>query len=243
MIPDTDLATSRPDYATTLWTEVHLASAADPERRRAALEALAQSYWPPLYAFARRRRLGPEDAQDAVQAFFTRLIETDGFASADPARGRFRTWLRAAFGYFLSDSQDRGRALKRGGGRPVLALDFRDGQAGVPFDPSERTTPERVFDREWARLVIRRGLDSLRRELVQSGRGEHFDLLRSTLGPENPSMKELARRYGIGEQDAKNRLFRARRRLRELMLEEVRGHLENPAQAGDEIRALWSALE
>jgi len=179
MIPDTDVAASRAEFATTLWTEVHHASAADPERRRAALESLAQSYWPPLYVFARRRRLGPEDAQDAVQAFFARLIETDGFATADPARGRFRTWLRAAFGHFLSDAWDRGRALKRGGGRPVLTLDVRDGEAGLALDPPDRTTPERMFDRDWARLVIRRALDALRRELLQSGRGEHFDLMTS----------------------------------------------------------------
>ena len=238
MIPDTDLAAPKAEFATTLWTEVHHASAADPKRRRAALEALAQSYWPPLYVFARRRRLSAEDAQDAVQSFFARLIETDGFASADPARGRFRTWLRAAFGYFLSDAYDRGRALKRGGGRPALTLDIRDLQIESP----DTSTPERLFDREWARLVIRRSLDALRNELVKAGRGEHFDLLRATLGSENPSMEELGRRYGLGEQDVKNRLFRARRRLRELMVEEVRGHLENPAQAGDEIRDLWSAL-
>jgi len=234
----TDLDLARAEFGTTLWTEVHRASDSDPVRRRAALESLAQTYWPPLYALARRRGLRAEDAQDAVQEFFARLIEKDGFASADPSRGRFRTWLRAAFGYFLSDERDRGLALKRGGGRTLIALDVRDGEAGLVLEPASRLTPDRQFDRDWARLVIRRALESLKREL----RADQYDLLVATMGAEDLSMKDLAVRFGLGEQDVKNRLFRARRRLRELMLSEVRGHLENPADAGQELRDLGAAL-
>ena len=236
MTTGTDLDQDRAEFGTTLWTEVHRASDADPVRRRAALESLAQAYWPPLYALALRRGLRAEDAQDAVQEFFARLIEKDGFSSADPARGRFRTWLRAAFGYFLSDERDRGLALKRGGGRLILALDFGDGEAGLVQETPAK--PDRQFDRDWARLVIRRSLEALKREL----RGDHYDLLAATMGAEDLSMKELAVRFGLGEQDVKNRLFRARRRLRELMLSEVRGHLENPADAGQELRDLGAAL-
>ena len=230
----TDLDPARAEFGTTLWTEVHRASDSDPVRRRAALESLAQTYWPPLYALARRRGLRSEDAQDAVQEFFARLIEKDGFASADPSRGRFRTWLRAAFGYFLSDERDRSGAQKRGGGRLILNLN----EADIVLEPLARTSPDRQFDRDWARLVIRRALEALKREI----RADHYDLLAATMGAEDLSMKELAVRFGLGEQDVKNRLFRARRRLRELMLSEVRGHLENPADAGQELRDLGAAL-
>jgi len=233
----TDL--ERANFGTTLWTEVHEASSADPVRRRAALETLAQAYWPPLYALARRRCLRPEDAQDAVQEFFAGLIEKDGLALADRARGRFRTWLRASFGYFLSDQHDRRSAQKRGGGLRLLALDCRDGETGLVLEPA---SPDRQFDRDWAGLVLRRALDALRLEYEGTGRGDHFELLRGTLGAEERGMKELAAQFGVGEQDVKNRLFRARRRLRELLLVEVRGHLANPADAESELRDLHSAL-
>jgi RNA polymerase sigma factor (sigma-70 family) len=220
------MTTGTADFGTTLWSEVHGASDANPARRRAALESLAQAYWSPLYEFARRRGLRAEDAQDAVQEFFSRLIERNGFASADPARGRFRTWLRASFSYFLADAYDRARALKRGGDRRIVSLEV---------EPAAATNRE--FDRDWARLVLRRAMDAL-----QAERAYHVEMLRETLGAESPSMKELAARYGLSEQDVKNRLFRARRRLRELLLAEVRGHVENPADADQELRDLGSAI-
>lgn len=58
-----------------------------------ALEELCRAYWYPLYAFVRNRGYSPTDAEDLTQAFFARLIETRGFASADPERGRFRSYL------------------------------------------------------------------------------------------------------------------------------------------------------
>lgn len=235
MAAGTDFETTRAGAGTTLWSEVHRASDVDPVRRRAALESLGQTYWPALFALARRRGLGSEDAQDAVQEFFARLIEKNGFRSADPARGRFRTWLRVAFGYFLSDEGDRRSALKRGGGRPALSLE-------ADLVAEHRETPDRQFDRDWARLVLRRGMDALQAELERTDRADHFDLLRATLGSEDPSMEALARRFGLAVQDVKNRLFRARRRLRELMLQEVRGHLENPADAASELRHLSSSI-
>jgi RNA polymerase sigma-70 factor (ECF subfamily) len=232
----TDLADTGAGFSTTLWSEVRRASDADPERRRAALDALAQAYWPPLYALARRRGFTPEDAQDSVQEFFSRLIEKDGLASADESRGRFRAWIRAAFSYFLADAHDHRTALKRGGGRIVLSLDPAEGERY--FEPADSSTPERHFDRAWARLLIHRSMDSLRRELPD----DHFALLRETLGAERLSMKALAERFGLAEHDVKNRLFRARRRLREIMLAEIRGHVDSPADAERELRDLGSAL-
>ena len=67
---------------------------ADPEAR-AALEGLCRDYWYPLYAFARRRGLAPDDACDLVQGFFADLIERGDLAAVDPERGRFRSFLLA----------------------------------------------------------------------------------------------------------------------------------------------------
>jgi RNA polymerase sigma-70 factor (ECF subfamily) len=56
-------------FHTTHWTLV-MASAHDQSPSgRAALAALCQIYWYPLYAFARRRGYSPHDAQDLTQGF------------------------------------------------------------------------------------------------------------------------------------------------------------------------------
>src|SRR3954468_24379899 len=103
-------------FVTTRWTLVAAATAdsSDPQRQD-ALEDLCQTYWPPLYAFLRRRGHTPEDAQDLTQGFFTRLLERRDFRVADPARGRFRSFLLTALQHYAINEHDRVTAAKRGG--------------------------------------------------------------------------------------------------------------------------------
>ena len=82
---------------------------------REALERLCRLYWYPLYAYTRRRGFGPHDAEDLVQGFFARLIETDMLRGIQREGGRFRSFLLVCFNHFLSDQQDCARRLKRGG--------------------------------------------------------------------------------------------------------------------------------
>jgi DNA-directed RNA polymerase specialized sigma24 family protein len=93
------------------------ASHSDTPRARAALETLCQTYWCPLYAYVRRRGNSPEDAQDLTQEFFARLLARNWVGSADPEKGRFRTFLLTAMNHFLADEWDRLKAQKRGGGQ------------------------------------------------------------------------------------------------------------------------------
>src|SRR5581483_10999496 len=80
-------------FATTDWRLVNGSQQSETTNAREALEALCRLYWPPLYAYARRQGKTPPDAQDLTQAFVARLLERRFFGAADPARGRFRTFL------------------------------------------------------------------------------------------------------------------------------------------------------
>ena len=86
-----------------------------PRGPQAALARLCQSYWYPLYAYARRRGYSADDAQDLTQEFFARLLAQNWLAQADRQRGRFRTFLLSAMGHFLANEWDKARAEKRGG--------------------------------------------------------------------------------------------------------------------------------
>ena len=118
---------SRPgprEFATTHWSLVVAAKPdeASQTRARKALEELCRAYWYPLYAFVRNRGYSSDDAQDLTQSFFARIIETGGFASADPERGRFRSYLLGAMKHFLANEWHRAQAQKRGGGVTFLEL-------------------------------------------------------------------------------------------------------------------------
>ena len=58
-------------FQTTHWTLVLRARQSDPtETARKALSDFCEAYWPPLYAFLRRRGHASAEAQDLVQGFF-----------------------------------------------------------------------------------------------------------------------------------------------------------------------------
>ena len=80
------------EFATTQWSLVLAAGegAGANSKSDRALEKLCRTYWPPLYAYVRRRVSDLHEAQDLTQAFFERLLEKRFLAQADPERGRFR---------------------------------------------------------------------------------------------------------------------------------------------------------
>ena len=75
---------------------VRAAGEGDGEPRRQAFGALAEGYWRPVYKYLRWRwRADRAEAEDLTQGFFARAYEKRFFDRFDPARGRFRTFLRA----------------------------------------------------------------------------------------------------------------------------------------------------
>jgi RNA polymerase sigma-70 factor (ECF subfamily) len=88
-------------FRTTHWSMVLTAGHASHPGAVPALSKLCGHYWYPLYAFARRKGHSPEEAQDLTQGFFAVLLEKNYLHAADRARGRFRSFLLAAFEHFL----------------------------------------------------------------------------------------------------------------------------------------------
>src|SRR5271155_2907054 len=157
-------------FATTRWSLVLAAGQRSSPQSSAALATLCENYWYPLYAYVRRRGHDSDEAQDLTQAFFTRLLEKNDLAAADPERGRFRSFLLASLKHFLANEWDRARAEKRGGGRSVLSIDFGTAEERYRAEPSHELTPEKIFERRWALTVLDHALKRLRTEFAGGGR-------------------------------------------------------------------------
>jgi len=229
-----------PVFRTTRWSVVLSGARAEPIQRRAALEQLAGTYWYPLYAYARRRGNGPEEAADLTQGFFALWFERGDVARADPARGRFRAYLRTAFEHYLANQHEHARALKRGGGKQPLSLDTREAETRFGREPLEHETPERLFERAWVRELLARTFERLRAEQARIGRVPLFERLRPALAAEDdaPRFAEVARELGTSENAVKVAAHRLRKRFGELLREEVAETLGDPGSVEEELRSL-----
>jgi RNA polymerase sigma-70 factor (ECF subfamily) len=233
-----------PEFHTTRWTVVLSAGRTDEPDSRDALSSLCATYWYPLYAFARRRGHDRHGAEDLTQGFFTALLEKNYVGAVDPARGRFRAFLLTAFKRYLGKERDRDHAQKRGGGKAILSMDFEDGEKRYRMEPAHETTPERIFDRRWALLLIEQTLDRLRSEMDGSGKTELFNAFRPLLKVESdpPAYKDLAERLDMTEGAVKTAVHRMRARYRDLLRAEIAGTVSNPGEVDLEIRHLLEAL-
>jgi RNA polymerase sigma factor (sigma-70 family) len=232
------------EFATTHWSLVVAAKPDEASQTSAgkALEELCKAYWYPLYAFVRYRGYSSDDAQDLTQSFFARIIETGGFASADPERGRFRSYLLGAMKHFLANEWHRAQTQKRGGGVTFLELDALSPEARYALEPAQSTDPDSGFEREWAQQSIARAMDKLRAESETNGKGELFEALKGSLTGEEPARSETAARLRMAEGAVKVAVHRLRQRYRKLLRTEIAETVSDPSDIDDEMRLLVAAL-
>ena len=215
---------------------------------RAALDELCRAYWQPLRAFARRRGLGPEDAEDATQSFFALILEKETLAHADPRRGKLRTYLLTAFTRHLINLDAHRSAEKRGGGCAPISLEAaaEEGRAGL--EPTDAHTPARFFHRQWALTVLAKTLAVLEAQWAADDRAGEFAALRTFLdfAEEDtcPSYATVAAQLGGTTGAARVAVHRLRKRYREALFAEIGETLDDPSPAAikEEIQALFAAL-
>ncbi|MBS0260593.1 MAG: sigma-70 family RNA polymerase sigma factor [Planctomycetes bacterium] len=231
-------------FPTTHWSRVVRAGDPTDQSGRDALEQLCRDYWYPLYAFARRQGLNAADACDLVQGFLADLIERRDLTKADPARGRFRAFLRTACAHFLSHARDHDRAAKRGGGRRPISIDARDAEGRYLHEPGHEITPERLFERRWTIVLLGNVLARLEAEANRAGKSQLFELLRPLLegGDLRESYRQIGEELQMSEGAVKIAAHRFRSRYRQLLREEVGRTLADPGDIDAEIAELLQAL-
>jgi RNA polymerase sigma-70 factor (ECF subfamily) len=231
-------------FATTHWTVVLAAGRRSTPQADHALEELCRTYWYPLYAYARRRGHGPEDAQDLTQEFFARLLAKHWIESADREKGRFRTFLLTAMSRFLGNEWHRAGAQKRGGYAAHLPLDAGTAESRYEADSAITLTPDRLYDRQWAMTLLDRALTRLRTEQERAGKAREFAVLSPFLTAERGGIPydQAAAQLGVNHAAARQAVHRVRKRFREVFREEITQTVAAPEEVEEEIRHLLAAL-
>jgi RNA polymerase sigma factor (sigma-70 family) len=220
------------DFPSTRWSRI-LAPSGGRD-----LDAIARLYWRPIQAWFRARlRCGDDAAADLAQDAFAWLLSRDVLDQADPARGRFRAFLKTALARFAIEQARRRGALKRGGGVSIASFE----EVGEPADAA--AAPDRALDEAWRHELLERAHAALRAELEASGRATYYLLFRDYYFAEAapPSHAELATRHGCSKTDVSNWLDYAKRRYRALLHAEVAETVRSEAELEDELRWLFGA--
>jgi RNA polymerase sigma-70 factor (ECF subfamily) len=240
-------------FAATQWTVVLAAAEtqAAPESACAALAQLCETYWPPLYTFARARGCSVHDAQDLTQGFFAYLIERKIYKRADRQKGTFRSFLLASFKNFLADARDRAQTWKRGGGHDFVPLDEERVHAAESLfqthDSSgeNATEADRLYERTWAETLVATTLGRVAAAYKAEAKESLFEELKTFLSvgaATLPSYAELAARLGIAESTLRSHVTRLRARYREVLRAEVRKTVNTEAEVDTELRELLRVL-
>lgn len=233
-------------FPPTRLSVLRAARADDPELRRAAFDILVSVYWRPVYGRLRLKwRAQPADAEDLAQEFFTRAMERGFFDGYQPARARFRTFLRTCLDRFAANVRREERRLKRGGGATHLSLDFAGAEralgAAAGTDPV--ADPDEWFEREWVRGIFSDAVEALRAASLGTPREIRFRVFeRHDLLPQDdesrPTYRALAEALGLPVSQITNHLAWGRRELRRLVLE----RLEVLSGSDAEVRAEAAVL-
>ena len=218
---DTSILGGSHDFKTTRWNLVQTA------HDRLALDSLVRIYWKPLYFFVRQHGHGNEESKDLVQGFLTSFLERSGFEKADPGRGRFRTFLLAAMENYLRDQARAASRAKRGGGAPLLSLDFDKGEREFVVESRQGESPTTILNRAWARSLLEQSMTEL------TGEPAHLDAFKRY--QEGADLRTIAAETGLSEAAAQSAVRRLKGRLKDIIVDHIRHSVSSPEDLREEV--------
>jgi RNA polymerase sigma-70 factor (ECF subfamily) len=125
-----------------------------------------------------------------------------------------------------------------------LSLDWQDAETRYQINPADDLSPDKLYDRAWAVVVLERVITRLQAENGAEGKAGQYEQLKPFLmmGKSEIPYAQAAASLKMTEGAVRVAVHRLRRRYRELLREEIAQTLANPAQADEELQALFSAL-
>src|SRR6185295_6598192 len=156
----------------------------------------------------------------------------------------FRSFLLASLKHFLDNEWHKTHTLKRGGQHVFISWDELKPEDRESLEPCDHLTPEKIFNRRWALMLLERVMNQLRNECMAARKGELFDRLRVYLTGDvvEKTYQQLATELNMSEGAVKVTIYRLRRRFGELVRVQIAKTVAGPDEVDDEIRQLFAAL-
>lgn len=235
--------------SSTVWQMLELARNAKGTARVDLHNFLIDHYRAPVILYIRGRGyFSDAELEDLAQEFFLHCIQKDVFGRADAAKGRFRSFLYTTLNNFLSNARRYNRAeCRRPKGGFVSIHD-------LTTDVVERELPDfkgraELFNHAWMGNLLVRILKAFETECEETGKTQHFEILRRQLvepileGGRRPSHREIGEEMGLTEKAVANRLLTAKRAMERLIRDEIRLYSESSEEEAEEIELFLAFLE
>ena len=212
----------------TIWVDVLEAHFGEGSGVSAAQQRLFQRYTSAIYRYLRAAVRDPEVADELFQEFALRLVR-GAFKRVDPLRGRFRDLLKTSLYHLIVDYQRQRQRRPRG-----LRGDSPEPAAAAP----SMADSDCEFLTIWRAELMARAWDALAQHDRATDQHLYTVLRFRTDHPEvrSPQMVEqLAAQLGkpLSAVWIRKRLYHARQKFADLLVDEVSQSLENPT--GEEL--------
>lgn len=233
------------NFHTTRWTIV-LKARGDAPEAKAALSDLCQAYYAPVLRFLRREGKSKDLAEDLAQSFFARILDKNSIQNADPARGRFRSYLLGALKHFLAEHRRNQSRLKRGGEDQPRSLDESKTESTPCLQLPDPTSsiPDSYFDREWALALMDRGLQTIEASFDKNGKSLHYETLKPWLmgDASTLSQADAASTLNLSPGAIKVSIHRLRKEFADAIRAEIAQTVDTPGEISEELRYLIEVL-
>lgn len=247
----TDMGGTEEAFLTTHWSLVEGVASADEDQNRALIGALLRNYWKPVYCYLRRKGYTNDEAKDLTQGFFHEVVLERHLAEkADPAKGRFRSFLLIALNRYLANVRKHAERQRRAPRGKLVSLAMVE-----PPELSQlaaQSAPEDCFNYAWVSALLERVVEDLERDCHRDGKTVHWHLFHDrVLAPITDrtavvSLASLRARYGIADEaKASNMIVTVKRRFQRLLREQLRKSVmsdELLAEELDEIRRFFPKI-
>jgi RNA polymerase sigma factor (sigma-70 family) len=223
---------SQPDLAhrisqiQTLWTVVGQAGGDGTTRAvNAAQEQLLERYGKAVYRYLLGAIRDSDAADELYQEFALRFVRGD-LAGADPARGRFRDYLKGVLSHLVGDHYRRQR-------KQPLALNPEYEPEAAADEPA---LSDEDFLASWRNELLGRAWSALAQHEKQNGQPFHTVLQYRAAHPEARSeqmAEQLSSQMGrpVNTAWVRQTLHRAREKFAEILLDEVVQTLRAPTMS------------
>ncbi len=208
-----------------------------------AMAELSERYRPVILAAVRRSGVPLDDSEDVCQDFLGQIFLVRAIPLADPAKGRFRTYVLHLLRNSIVDWQRKNSAQKRGQGK-VISMDFQDEAIQHQFTDFTLPALELDFEMDFARQLHHQALQQLRSTYTGRGQGEMFDLLTPYIlsKQDEGTYATLATATGKSNSTMRQVLSRLRQRYGQLLREQVLETLTDERDLDDELRHVVKLL-